>query len=64
MGAVPKKKVSRRRRGNRRSHWKIKLPSLGKCPNCHELKLNHHVCLHCGQYNGRQVLELEKAEAH
>lgn len=64
MGAVPKKKVSSRRRGNRRSHWRIQLPSLSQCPQCHEMKMTHRVCLNCGMYKGRQVLEIKtKAEA-
>ena len=27
----------------------------GECPQCHEPKLPHTVCSHCGYYRGRQV---------
>ncbi len=34
MGAVPKRKVSRHRRGNRRRHQYLVAPELVRCPNC------------------------------
>jgi large subunit ribosomal protein L32 len=37
MGGLPKKKVSRRRRGNRRAHDHIKVPPLSECPQCKAL---------------------------
>jgi large subunit ribosomal protein L32 len=30
--------------------------SLSVCPNCHEKKLPHRVCPHCGQYKGREIV--------
>ncbi|HZB96443.1 MAG TPA: 50S ribosomal protein L32, partial [Herpetosiphonaceae bacterium] len=39
MGAVPKRKVSRHRRGNRRRHQYLTAPQLTKCPNCGEYNL-------------------------
>ena len=63
MGALPKKKVSRRRRGNRRMHDRIKLPPLSTCPQCQAIKVTHRVCQSCGTYNGRQVLESKVAPA-
>ena len=30
---------------------------LSVCPNCHEKKLPHRVCPHCGHYKGREVVE-------
>jgi large subunit ribosomal protein L32 len=58
--AVPKRKVSRRRRGNRRSHQALRTASLVECPQCHELRLPHRVCPHCGTYRGVEVVEVEK----
>jgi [acyl-carrier-protein] S-malonyltransferase len=29
------------------------------CPQCHALKLPHHVCLSCGTYKGEQVLAIK-----
>ncbi|MCL4541322.1 MAG: 50S ribosomal protein L32 [Chloroflexi bacterium] len=54
---VPKKRVSQRHQGERRSQIRLKLPSLVTCPNCHRLRLQHHVCPSCGYYRGRKVIE-------
>ncbi|MBA3946502.1 MAG: 50S ribosomal protein L32 [Herpetosiphonaceae bacterium] len=56
MGAVPKRKVSRHRRGNRRRWQFLTAPQLTKCPDCGELTLAHRACNQCGKYNGRQVV--------
>lgn len=59
MGAVPKKKPSKTRQRHQHSAWRNKfaLPSLQACPNCGEYKIPHRVCLACGMYNGRPVVE-------
>ncbi len=59
MGAVPKKKPSKRRTANRRAHFKVDPRHLVPCPRCHRLRPSHQVCPHCGYYRGRQVLEVE-----
>ncbi|MEN9935753.1 MAG: hypothetical protein RLZZ387_2332 [Chloroflexota bacterium] len=61
MGAVPKTKVSRHRRGNRRRNQALEAPTLVTCPNCGELRRAHRVCKSCGTYRGRQVVELKSA---
>ena len=60
MGALPKKKVSRARRGNRRSHIRLALPSLMTCPECQAPKMTHRVCAACGTYNGNQILTINE----
>lgn len=55
--AVPKKKVSRMRRGNRRSHDKLVAPHYQEDQNTGEYKLRHHIDLKTGTYRGRQVLD-------
>ncbi|MEW6244988.1 MAG: 50S ribosomal protein L32 [Bacillota bacterium] len=57
--AVPKKKTSKARRDKRRANWKLAVPGLIECPQCHELRLPHRACAHCGYYKGRSI---EKAE--
>jgi len=57
--AVPKKKVSRSRRDNRRAHHALQRPNVVECDNCGELKRPHHVCKACGSYGGREVAEPE-----
>jgi large subunit ribosomal protein L32 len=61
--AVPKKKVSRSRRNMRRFAGgnKLRTVSVHYCPQCGELARMHHVCGHCGFYNGRKVLQGLKA---
>jgi large subunit ribosomal protein L32 len=29
------------------------------CPNCNEPVLPHRVCTNCGQYQGREVIEMK-----
>jgi large subunit ribosomal protein L32 len=59
--AVPKKKTSRAKRGSRRSHDALKVTqATEECPNCHEIKLMHRVCPHCGYYRGKKILVIEE----
>jgi large subunit ribosomal protein L32 len=60
MGAVPKTKVSRHRRGNRRQHQRLTAPTLVPCQQCGQLMRAHHVCKSCGSYRGRQVIEMDE----
>jgi large subunit ribosomal protein L32 len=55
--AVPKKKVSKSRRGQRRSHDAFRATTLVECSNCGEMKLPHHICAACGHYKGREVID-------
>ncbi len=57
--AVPKRKTSKARRDRRRAHWKIEAPRLAPCPQCHELKPAHRVCLNCGYYKNREAVKVE-----
>lgn len=36
--AVPKRKMSKARRDSRRANWKLTVPGLVECPQCHEMK--------------------------
>jgi large subunit ribosomal protein L32 len=62
MGAVPKRKITNRRRRNRRARTFAAptLPNLVPCPNCGELIRPYHVCPYCGHYRGKQVIEIEE----
>lgn len=63
MGAVPKNKVSRHRRGNRRQHQRLTEPVLVTCPSCGSLMRAHRVCKQCGMYRSRQVIQRQQDEA-
>jgi large subunit ribosomal protein L32 len=52
----PKRRHSKARRDKRRAHDALPAPSLSACPNCHEPKLPHRVCPHCGHYKGKQAI--------
>ncbi len=58
--AVPKGKISKARRNSRRANWKLQLPAIGECPNCHKMKLSHRVCKNCGYYKGVQVVNKDE----
>jgi large subunit ribosomal protein L32 len=57
--AVPKSKISKSRRNQRRAHDALAPSAYAECPNCGELKRPHHVCAACGQYDGREVAQAE-----
>jgi large subunit ribosomal protein L32 len=48
---------------NRRSHHALKAVNLSKCTNCGDAHRPHHMCLSCGFYNGRQVMDLTAEKA-
>ena len=60
--AVPKRKVSRMKRGNRRSHDRLQAPAYVEDKDSGELRRPHHIELKTGMYRGRQVLNV-KSEA-
>jgi large subunit ribosomal protein L32 len=55
--AVPKKKVSRMKRGFRRSADALKAPTYTTDKQSGELRRPHHIDLKSGKYRGMQVLE-------
>jgi large subunit ribosomal protein L32 len=57
----PKRRHSKARTSIRRAHDHLKSPGLSVCPNCHEPKLAHRVCPHCGFYKGKQVIAVEES---
>jgi large subunit ribosomal protein L32 len=59
MVPLPKHKAPKSRKGDRRSHDALSLPSVDNCPQCHSPKRAHHVCLTCGTYMGREVVKVE-----
>ena len=63
--ALPKGKISKARKHSRRANWKVTVPGIVECPQCHQMKLAHRVCKHCGFYKGVQVLAVnEEKNAH
>ena len=56
----PKKRHSRCKRMQRRSHYALTAPATSTCPQCGEIKRPHHVCPSCGTYRGRAVLKKDE----
>ena len=44
--------------GHYRAHDSLSVAGRAECPNCHEPKLPHRACPHCGRYKGREVIEV------
>lgn len=55
--AVPKRKTSRMKKGQRRSHHALKAPTYVEDKTTGELRRPHHIDLVTGMYRGRQILE-------
>ena len=54
--AVPKKKTSKSKRDQRRSHHALKMTNVTIDSTTGEFKLSHHISLKDGYYKGRQVI--------
>lgn len=46
--------------GNRRSHHALKTRTVAMCESCNSPKLKHAVCMVCGKYNGKVVINMEQ----
>ena len=57
--AVPKRKVSRARRGSRRINQALARTQLVRCTHCGSMIRPHTICKACGHYRGRQILLAE-----
>lgn len=57
--AVPKRKISRMKRGFRRSTDALKAPTYVEDKDSGELRRPHHVDLKSGMYRGRQIFTLK-----
>ncbi len=57
----PKRRHSKARRDRRRTHDSLSAPASSECPQCHEIKMPHRVCPHCGYYRGREVIQVKNA---
>jgi large subunit ribosomal protein L32 len=53
----PKRRHSKGRTSRRRAHHHLTPAAPTECPHCHEKKLPHQACPHCGYYKGREVVD-------
>ena len=60
---VNRMRATRAHRDNRRSHHALTAARMSKCANCGTLRKSHTLCMTCGWYKGRKVLDLAAAAA-
>lgn len=63
MGALPKRKTAKARKGKRRANHKIDATAIIDCPQCKSPKRPHHACPICGDYNGREAVVVKAAKS-
>ena len=61
--AVPKRRMSKSRKGTRRAHDALAKPTFGQCPRCTQAVKRHTVCSNCGYYRGVMIIDMEAQAA-
>ena len=61
--AVPRRKTSPMKRGQRRSADALKAPTYAEDKDSGELRRPHHIDLKTGMYRGRQVITQKVSDA-
>ena len=56
--AVQKRKTSKSRRNQRRSHHKVSAKNVIEDKKSGEYRLSHHIDLKTGYYNGKKILDV------
>ncbi|ASJ89392.1 MAG: 50S ribosomal protein L32 [Candidatus Malacoplasma girerdii] len=60
--AVQQRRVSKSRKGMRKSHLHLEQATVIACPKCGQMIKPHHVCKYCGYYDKKKVLEIKKID--
>ncbi len=55
---VVRMRHTRSHTANRRSHHALEATALSVCKNCGAKHRPHHMCLECGHYKGRMVVDM------
>jgi large subunit ribosomal protein L32 len=59
--AVQQRRVSKSRKGMRKSHQALSKPTVTACKKCGKPVKPHHVCKNCGYYNGKKVINVKNS---
>lgn len=57
---VPRQRLTKSRRNRRRANIFLKSPVLKNCEKCGKPVKPHTVCLNCGYYKGKEVIDVFK----
>lgn len=57
---VVRMRHTRAHTANRRSHHALKLKGMSLCDKCGSAKKMHIVCVSCGHYRGKKVIDVVK----
>ena len=60
--AVPFRRTSKTKKRMRRTHLKKDAPTMTTCPKCGEVIKPHRACTKCGNYKGKEVIEVTSKE--
>ena len=55
---VPRAHSTRGQKGRRRSHLALKKLAVTPCGHCKKPILSHSVCMYCGYYKGKEVVNV------
>lgn len=59
MATVKRKHSRARGRSRRGGHTKLAVVKTTTCPKCGEIMKPHHLCASCGNYRGKEIINLE-----
>ncbi|MAG56911.1 MAG: 50S ribosomal protein L32 [Planctomycetes bacterium] len=57
--AVPKKRTSKMKKRQRRSHLHMSRLNLSRCSHCGTAVKAHRVCHNCGHYGAKPVVQMD-----
>lgn len=55
---TPKQRHTKSRRNRQRSHHALSGQKLSPCPKCGALVMSHRLCVNCGTYAGKEVVDV------
>ena len=58
--AVQQRRVTKSRKGMRRSHHAMSVPNLTACKKCGTKIQTHRVCSNCGYYKEKKIIDTAK----
>ncbi len=60
--AVPARRTSKTKKRMRRTHLKKAAPTVVTCKNCEAVIMPHRACTKCGNYKGKEVIQVSETK--